>query len=44
MQIKDYIINQLNKQAFLWSGTHETLLLKHQIIGSHNKARLKKIH
>ena len=42
VQIRDYIINQLNKQAFLWSETPETLLLKHQIIGSHNEARLKR--
>ena len=42
VQIRDYIINQLNKQAFLWSDTPETLLLEHQIIGSHNEARLKR--
>ena len=42
VQIRDYIINQLNNQAFLWSETPETLLLKHQIIGSHNEARLKR--
>ena len=42
VQIRDYIINELNKQAFLWSETPETLLLEHKIIGSHNEARLKR--
>ena len=42
VQIRDYIINELNKQAFLWSDTPETLLLEHKIIGSHNEARLKR--
>ena len=42
IQIRDYIIKQLNKQAYLWSETPETLLLQHKIIGSHNQARIKR--
>jgi hypothetical protein len=42
VQIKNYIVNKLNKQAFLWSETPESLLLEHKIIGSHNKFILNK--
>ena len=42
IQIRDYIINNLNKPAFLWPDAPETLLLEHKIIGSHNEARLKR--
>jgi superfamily II DNA or RNA helicase len=43
LQIKNYIINQLNKEAFLWSETPETLLINYGIIGSHNQHRLRRI-
>ncbi len=31
IQIRDHIINKLNKPAYLWSETPETLLLEHNI-------------
>ena len=42
LQIKDYIIKELNKMAYLWSHTPEDLLIQHNIIGSHNQARIKR--
>ncbi len=42
IQIRDHIINKLNKPAYLWSEIPETLLLEHNIIGSHNEARIKR--
>ncbi len=42
IQIRDYIINSLNKMAYLWSHTPETILLQNNIIGTHNDARLKR--
>jgi len=43
LQIKYYIINELNKKAFLWHETPETILINSGIIGSHNDHRLKRI-
>jgi superfamily II DNA or RNA helicase len=43
LQIKYYIINQLNKQAYLWSEAPETILIDSGIIGSHNEHRLRRI-
>ncbi len=40
INVKNYIINNLNKQAFLWSEIPETILVEHGIIGSHNDHRL----
>lgn len=40
IQIRDYIINTLNKQAFLWKHTPETVLIENGIIDSHNLNRL----
>jgi hypothetical protein len=42
IQIRDYIINSLNKPAYLWSHTPETILLENNIISTHNDARLKR--
>lgn len=42
LQIRDYIINNLNKMAYLWSHTPENILIENNIIGSHNEARLKR--
>ncbi len=41
-QIKDYIINNLQKNAYLWSETPETILVSNGIIGSHNELRLRR--
>ena len=41
IQVRDYIISQ-NKMAYLWSHTPENILIEHNIIGSHNIARLKR--
>ena len=43
IQIRDYIINTISKQAYLWADVPETILLKNNIIGSHNAARLNRI-
>jgi superfamily II DNA or RNA helicase len=40
--IKNYIINELGKKAYLWSETPETILVEKGIIGSHNELRLKR--
>ena len=42
IQIRDYIRKLLNKEAYLWSDTPETILIKNGIIGSHNINRLKR--
>jgi superfamily II DNA or RNA helicase len=42
IQIRDYIINTLNKPAYLWTDTPETILIQNNIIGSHNINRLKR--
>jgi hypothetical protein len=42
LQIRDYIINELNKQAYLWSDTPETILIDCGIIGSHNENRIRR--
>jgi hypothetical protein len=42
IQIRDYIINNLNKPAYLWHHTPETILIDNGIIGSHNEHRLKR--
>jgi superfamily II DNA or RNA helicase len=39
VQIRDYIINSLNKPAYLWSDTPETILIDCGIIKSHNHNR-----
>lgn len=41
-QIKDYIINHLDKQAYLWAETPETILIESGIIGTHNELRLRR--
>ena len=41
-QIKDYIINNLQKKAYLWTETPETILVSNGIIGSHNELRLRR--
>ena len=43
LQIKSYIINELNKKAYLWHETPETILINCGIIGSHNEHRLRRI-
>jgi predicted helicase len=43
LQIKNYIINELNKNAYLWHETPETILINSGIIGSHNDHRLRRI-
>ena len=40
--IKNYIVNQLKNEAYLWNETPETLLIQYGIIGSHNHNRLKR--
>ena len=40
IQTRDYIINSLNKNAYLWEDTPETILINAGIIGSHNINRL----
>jgi superfamily II DNA or RNA helicase len=40
IQIRDYIINTLHKNAYLWSDAPETILINCGIIGSHNEHRL----
>jgi len=42
IQIRDYIINELGKPAYLWSHTPETILIDNEIIGSHNDHRLRR--
>ena len=41
-QIKNYIINYLDKQAYLWTETPETILIESGIIGTHNELRLRR--
>ena len=43
VQIKNYIINELNKKAYLWDDAPETDLINCGIIGSHNEHRLRRI-
>ena len=43
IQIRDYIINDKNKLAYLWHHTPEDILIKNGIIGSHNIHRLNRI-
>ena len=43
LQIKNYIINVLNKPAFLWNEAPETILINSGIIGSHNQHRERRI-
>lgn len=42
LQIKDHIINNLNKRAYLWQHTPESILIDNGIIGSHNEHRLRR--
>lgn len=44
IQIRDYIINELGKPAYLWSDTPEIILINCGIIGSHNQHRLNRIN
>ena len=41
-QIRDYIINNLQNPAYLWKDVPEKILLKYNIIGSHNENRLNR--
>ena len=43
LQIKNYIINELNNKAYLWTETPENILIEFGIIGSHNQHRLNRI-
>ena len=40
IQVRDYIINLLDKNAYLWTDTPETILINAGIIGSHNFNRI----
>ena len=40
IQTRNHIINVLNKKAYLWEDTPETILINAGIIGSHNINRL----
>ena len=42
LYIKFYIINNLNKLAYLWSEVPENILINNNIIGSHNQHRLNR--
>lgn len=42
IQIRNYIINHLKCNAFLWSDTPENILIKHNLINSHNDNRIKR--
>ena len=42
IQIKFYIINNLNKLAYLWNEVPENILINNSIIGSHNEHRLNR--
>ena len=42
LQIKMYIINDLNKRAYLWNETPLNYLIENKIIGSHNEHRLRR--
>uniref|UniRef100_A0A6C0EFK8 Helicase ATP-binding domain-containing protein n=1 Tax=viral metagenome TaxID=1070528 RepID=A0A6C0EFK8_9ZZZZ len=44
LQIKNYIINELNNKAYLWTETPENILIDFGIIGSHNQQRLNRIN
>jgi superfamily II DNA or RNA helicase len=41
-QILNYIINILNKKAYLWSDCPENILIKNNILGSHNDIRIRR--
>jgi superfamily II DNA or RNA helicase len=43
VQIRNFIISNLNNKAFLWNDTPENLLIQHNIIGSHNEHRINRI-
>jgi superfamily II DNA or RNA helicase len=42
LDVKNYIINKLNKIAYLWKETPEKILINIGIIGSHNEQRLNR--
>lgn len=42
LQIRDYIIQNLNNRAFLWNDVPESILLEYNIIGSHNQHRINR--
>ena len=42
IQIRDYIINNLDKPAYLWKDIPETILIDNGIICSHNENRLRR--
>jgi len=41
-QVLNYIINNLNKKAYLWSYCPENILIHNNIIGSHNDNRIRR--
>ena len=41
-QILNYIINKLDKKAYLWSDCPENILIKNNILGSHNDIRIRR--
>jgi superfamily II DNA or RNA helicase len=41
-QILNYIINNLDKNAYLWSDCPENILIKNNILGSHNDIRIRR--
>ena len=43
IQIRDYIINELNNIAYLWSDVPENILIEACIINSHNENRLNRL-
>lgn len=38
--VKNHILSNLNKKAYLWNETPATILIKNNIIGSHNEHRI----
>ena len=43
VQVKQHIINNLYKIAYIWYEAPERILLKNNIIGSHNQNRIRRI-
>lgn len=42
LQIKNHILNNLKKEAFLWNDVPENLLIDNGIIASHNENRIRR--
>jgi superfamily II DNA or RNA helicase len=42
VQIRDFIISNINNIAYLWNDVPENILLKYNIIGSHNQHRINR--